>query len=790
MKCIILAGGRGDRLWPLSRQSYPKQFIKLQGDHSLFQETIARNIPYCDEFIIITNEEYRYIAINQVAAFQGLVHRYIFEGEGRKTTAALTLACLRLEKSETVLVVPADQVVDGINYKDDITRAKELSAQGYIVTFGMQVNSPEERYGYIKTNGEDVDAFVEKPDYETAVKYMNSGEYLINSGMMLFRVGDFLEELNTYSPDIFKLCKNALKGRKVKGNSVTYPSVVMNSIPAIHIERTLLEKTKRAKVVKAHFEWKDIGNLEDIEETRLKTSADGLEYENNCENTDIINRCPKSLVVANGVSDVVIVNTPDAVYVGKKGESERLKELVNDSDAISSIGRFFESGRINYRQWGTYDLLVDTPHYRVKHVVIKPGKTIYAHRHEFRSEHWTVVSGTAFIELDGKEGYYRTDDVVDVLPGMKHQVSNFSDTELVIVEVSVGENVSEDDKVSAEWNESENNKPVLPSEPLVKLNPAFKDNLWGGTKLKEIYGKKCDFDILAESWEMSAHEAGQSIIASGRNKGMLFNEYLSLIGKNNWGWKCSTFNDFPILVKLIDAKDKLSVQVHPDDDYAIVNEAQYGKNEVWYVVDCDEEAYLYCGFNKDVSREEVLKRIEDDTILEILNKIPVSKGDVYFIKSGTVHAIGAGIVICEIQQSSTCTYRLYDFNRRDKFGDLRELHIDKALDVLNFSKYCPEKIADDTTEAVGYTKRIISRCKYFECALVDIELSARILGVEESFTSFLVIEGSGSISVSDLNEPEKVKEKISFKPGDSLFAPKSKDIFVIEGKAKIIMTRV
>ena len=121
---------------------------------------------------------------------------------------------------------------------------------------------------------------------------------------------------------------------------------------------------------------------------------------------------------------------------------------------------------------------------------------------------------------------------------------------------------------------------------------------------------------------------------------------------------------------------------------------------------------------------------------------------------------------------------------------MRELHIDKALDVLNFSKYCPEKIADDTTEAVGYTKRIISRCKYFECTLVDIELSARILGVEESFTSFLVIEGSGSISVSDLNEPDKVKEKISFKSGDSLFAPKSTDIFVIEGKAKIIMTRV
>ena len=373
---------------------------------------------------------------------------------------------------------------------------------------------------------------------------------------------------------------------------------------------------------------------------------------------------------------------------------------------------------------------------------------------------------------------------------MKHQVSNAGDTELVIVEVSVGENVSEDDKIATEWNDTNGNASSLPSEALVKLNPAFKDNLWGGTKLKEIFGKKCDFDILAESWEMSAHEAGQSIIATGRNKGMLFNEYLSLIGKENWGWKCRSFEDFPILVKFIDAKDKLSVQVHPDDDYAIANEGQYGKNEVWYVIECEPDSFLYCGFNRDVTKEEVLKRIEDDTILEILNKIPVSKGDVYFIKTGTVHAIGAGIVICEIQQSSTCTYRLYDFNRKDKFGDPRELHIDKALEVMNFTKYCPEKIDEDVVNAEGYTKRTISLCKYFECALVDIESSARIMGVEESFTSFLCIEGSGFINISRQNEPDTVVETLPFEAGDSLFAPKSTDIFEINGKSRMIITRV
>ncbi len=789
MKCIILAGGRGDRLWPLSRQSYPKQFISIQGDHSLFQETIAGNIPYCDEFIIITNEEYRYIVMNQVAAFQGLVHRYIFEGEGRKTTAAITLACLRLEKSETVLVLPADQVVDGAVYKDDIMRAKELAKEGHIVTFGMKINSPEERYGYIKADGEDVIAFVEKPDRETAVKYMNSGEYLVNSGMMVFRVGDYLDELKKYDPGIYSLCKKAIKMKVTRGNAVSYSAEVLQTIPAEHIEKTLLEKTTRAKVINGHFEWKDVGCLEDIKNTNYTDYSGGREIVFNSENTDIINRCDKSIVVANGIDDAVIVNTSDAVYVGKKGCSESLKEIIKGVSAENGVRTFFETGRKMYRSSGTYELLVDTPHYRVKHVVIRPGRTIYAHKHIFRSEHWTVVSGHAYIEIDSKEGYYNTDDVVDVLPGMIHQVTNCGDFDLVIVEVSVGENVNEDDKVSVEEVQPVKQVRAV-SEPMVKLLPSYKDNLWGGNKLKKMFSKDCDFDILAESWELSAHEAGQSIVNTGRNKGKLFGEYLSLIGKSNWGWKCSTFSDFPILVKLIDARDKLSVQVHPDDDYAMENESQYGKNEVWYVVDCEPDSYLYCGFNREVSAEEVRERIENDTILEILNKIPVNKGDVYFIKTGTVHAIGAGIVICEIQQSSTCTYRLYDFNRRDKFGDLRELHIDKALDVMDFSSYCPPRIDEAFENAEGYSKRVISRCKYFECTLLDITDRARIMGVEESFTSLLCLEGEGEITVRHIDEPDIVLETLKFKAGESMFAPKSTDIFCIAGECKLIMTRV
>ena len=181
MKCIVLAGGKGDRLWPLSRKNYPKQFIQIQGDHSIFQETVARNIPYCDEFIVVTNTEYQFIVENQLNVFQGLVHRLIYEGEGRKTTAAITLACMQLPMSETVLVVPADHNISGASYKDELLYAKNVSAEGKLVTFGMAVLSPEERFGYIKYRGEDVIEFTEKPNRKRAKEYQDAGEYLVNS---------------------------------------------------------------------------------------------------------------------------------------------------------------------------------------------------------------------------------------------------------------------------------------------------------------------------------------------------------------------------------------------------------------------------------------------------------------------------------------------------------------------------------------------------------------------------------------------------------------------------------
>ncbi len=782
MKCIVLAGGRGDRLWPLSRKNYPKQFIKLQKTHSMFQETIARNLPFCDEFVVVTNKEYQFIIENQLSVFQGLTESCIFEELGRKTTAAIILACLQFPMSETVLVVPTDQLIEGEEYKDAVLRAKELSKDGYLVTFGMKIEEPEERFGYIRFCEEDVLQFTEKPDRAEALEYQKSGEYLVNSGTFMFNVGNMLQELKKYSPELEKACRSAYKARRHIKSHVLYTEDILRTIPAAAIEKSVFEHTKRAKVVHCNFRWKDIGSLEDLKATELETAEVSKQVAYHCENTEIINQCSRSTVVANELKDILVVNTPDAVYIGKKGKSDELKSIIKESPQIAE---FVKNGRIMYRAWGSYELVVDEATYRVKKIIIYPGKTIYAHSHKYRSEHWSVVSGTAKIELDGACGSFGMNDVIDVGRNMVHQVSNIGIVPLIIIEVSVGENVSEEDMVSIDSKDLTETDLGYQLEPYVKLQPSYKDYLWGGTKLKEIYSKNCDYDIIAESWELSAHTDGQSTVMSGRHKGMLFAEYLEKVGRESLGWKCQSLPRFPILIKFIDASAPLSVQVHPDDEYALEVEDEYGKNEMWYIVDAEKEAYIYCGFVKEVTRAEVAARIENNTIMEILNKISVKKGEVYFIPAGTVHAIGGGLLVCEVQQSSSCTYRLYDYNRKDRFGNYRELHIEKALDVIDYKPYMPQKFEAGTERWETYESRLLCSCKYFECTKYTIEGSMEFSLTEDSFLSLICINGNGSVEINELDYPP-----MNFYGGESIFLPKSDKICRIEGFCEILITRV
>ena len=311
---------------------------------------------------------------------------------------------------------------------------------------------------------------------------------------------------------------------------------------------------------------------------------------------------------------------------------------------------------------------------------------------------------------------------------------------------------------------------------LLKLRPSYKDYLWGGHRLVEKYNKEFDGDILAESWELSCHPDGPSYVVNGSYAGKTLQEYIDLEGKKVLGNNCQKFEEFPILAKFIDAKDNLSIQVHPDNEYALKNEGQYGKTEMWYIMDCEEGAFLYYGFKKEVSKEEFEERIKTDTLLEVLNAVPVQKGDVLFIEAGTIHAIGKGIVIAEIQQNSNVTYRVYDFGRVGKDGKKRELHIDKAVEVTNRVPISRKNTC--------YPH--IASCDYFtvDCLNMDGKLMSSMKGSvgEESFASILIMEGEGTISCGG--------ETIPYRKGDSFFMSAGSGEYEIRGECEVLITTV
>ena len=310
----------------------------------------------------------------------------------------------------------------------------------------------------------------------------------------------------------------------------------------------------------------------------------------------------------------------------------------------------------------------------------------------------------------------------------------------------------------------------------IKLCPAFKDYLWGGEKLKNEFNKKCELSPLAESWELSAHKDGQSRVSGGEFDGLTLSEYVEKVGRASLGENSAKYDYFPLLIKLIDAKGDLSVQVHPSDEYALSHEGEYGKTEMWYILDCDEGACLYYGFSRDVSREELEDAIKEGSLCALLNRVPVKKGDVFFIPAGMVHAIGAGIVICEIQQNSNTTYRVFDYNRRDKDGNLRPLHIEKALEVSELKK-SPEK-----SEIVDGDDALLAECGYFAVRRKRIRGMGEIPVDRQSFLSMIVTDGEGLIRYEG--------GEMMIAKGDSVFVPAQNSRIKIEGDLEIIASEV
>ena len=299
-------------------------------------------------------------------------------------------------------------------------------------------------------------------------------------------------------------------------------------------------------------------------------------------------------------------------------------------------------------------------------------------------------------------------------------------------------------------------------EKAVKLKPVVKSYIWGGSYFQQF--KNIDLDVVSELWELSVRGLDSSIIDSGKNKGKRLDEILS---KEDIGPIAGQMPFFPLLIKLIDAKENLSVQVHPSDEYAIKKLNSFGKTEMWHIIDADEECGLYVGFKKDYSRKEVEESLNNGTILDLLNFFKVKPGDTFFIEAGTIHAIGKGVRLIEIQQNSDITYRLYDYLRKDKNGNYRELHIKQALDVINYKKY----------EKPQVNQELLAKSKYFTVKRVELNRELELTANKNSFITFTFLDGEGKV------------DDISYKKFDTFFLPYGHSCR-IKGKGTLIISEV
>lgn len=445
MTNIILCGGNGTRLWPISRTLMPKQFVNLFDDKSLFQLTVQRNSKVCTSQYIVSNTEQYFLALDQLEVLGKVNNKYLLEPVGRNTAPAIALACMNLPFDEIVLVTPSDHLIkDEIEYGKVLAKAKEFAMNDNLVTFGITPTFAETGFGYIESQNEfDVKAFHEKPDFDTATSYLKAGNYYWNSGMFMFKVGVFLEELQKYSPEIYNTSKQALENAS-KDGIIRIKHDDMITIPEDSIDYAVMEKSIKVKVIPSNIAWSDVGSFDALYD-ELPKDENGNTKNTNHIGIDSKNNLVygKDRVIATvDMEDCIIVDTGDAILISKKGSSQKVKQVVNEIRKTTQLHNIHLTA---HRPWGTYTVLEDTSGYKIKRIEVKPGKRLSLQKHFHRNEHWIVVSGTATVTVGDETRLVRPNESTYIRMGEVHRLTNEGVISVVLIEAQVGEYTGEDD---------------------------------------------------------------------------------------------------------------------------------------------------------------------------------------------------------------------------------------------------------------------------------------------------------------------------------------------------------
>jgi len=454
---VVLCGGSGTRLWPLSREQFPKQFISLLSEHSLFQETLKRlqGLPQVQAALIVCHEAHRFLVAEQLRQIRYTSQKLLLEPEGRNTAAALTLAALwsqaQSPEAQVLLVLPSDHVISDIQaFHEAIAAGCSKAQAGQMVAFGVTPERPETGYGYIQAEGSQIRAFIEKPDLATAEAYLRSGQYLWNAGIFMCRPEVWLHEIESFAPDVLQACTQAVQAGQSDQLFFRPAQASFLASPALSIDCAVMEKTELGAVVSLAAGWSDLGSWDALQGIRPQDAhgnicrGDVVTFESHNNLLESTGR----LLTAVGVNNLVVVETPDAVMVASQAYAQQVRQLAAELKAQARPE--VENHRKVARPWGCYETVDKGPNFQVKRITVHPGQALSKQMHHHRSEHWVVVRGTARVTR-GEEVSILSENQSTYIPlGMVHRLENPGTIPLELIEIQSGSYLGEDDIVRYE----------------------------------------------------------------------------------------------------------------------------------------------------------------------------------------------------------------------------------------------------------------------------------------------------------------------------------------------------